>query len=85
MSVVPVTNAQVEEVIVSTRKREENLQKVPIAVTALGAEQIERLQICPGLAGLFAFVAEPWRGLRTRVQSVCRRFAQAVVDEGLIP
>ncbi|MBL8201576.1 MAG: TonB-dependent receptor [Chromatiales bacterium] len=42
MSVMPVANAQVEEVIVTTRKREENLQEVPIAVTALGAEQIER-------------------------------------------
>ncbi len=42
MSVVPPANAQVEEVIVTTRKREENLQEVPIAVTALGAEQIAR-------------------------------------------
>lgn len=34
--------AQVTEVIVTTRKREENLQDVPIAVSVLGAEQIER-------------------------------------------
>ena len=33
--------AQIEEIVVTTRKREENLQKVPIAVTAIGAEQIE--------------------------------------------
>ncbi|MEQ1800897.1 MAG: TonB-dependent receptor [Gammaproteobacteria bacterium] len=42
MGSVPAANAQVEEVIVTTRKREENLQEVPIAVTALGAGQIER-------------------------------------------
>ena len=33
--------AQLEEIIVTTRKREESLQKVPIAVKAIGAEQIE--------------------------------------------
>lgn len=37
--------AQVEEVIVSTRKRDENLQEVPIAVTAFSAEQAERLAL----------------------------------------
>jgi outer membrane receptor protein involved in Fe transport len=40
-----VSWAQIEEVIVTTRKREENLQEVPIAVTALGAEQIQKLGI----------------------------------------
>jgi outer membrane receptor protein involved in Fe transport len=35
--------AQVEEVIVSTRKREENLQEVPIAVQAFGEQQVEQL------------------------------------------
>jgi outer membrane receptor protein involved in Fe transport len=37
--------AQVEEIIVSTRKREENLQEVPIAVTAFSAETVERLAL----------------------------------------
>jgi outer membrane receptor protein involved in Fe transport len=37
--------AQVEEVIVTTRKREENLQEVPIAVQAFGARQVERLAL----------------------------------------
>lgn len=40
--VAPVANAQLDEVVVTTRKREEILQTVPIAVTAIGAEQIER-------------------------------------------
>jgi outer membrane receptor protein involved in Fe transport len=35
--------AQVQEIIVSTRKREENLQEVPIAVQAFGEEQVEQL------------------------------------------
>jgi outer membrane receptor protein involved in Fe transport len=40
---VPVAGwAQMDEIIVSTRRREESLQDVPIAVTAIGAETIER-------------------------------------------
>lgn len=34
--------AQIEEVIVTTRKREESLQEVPIAVSVISAEQITR-------------------------------------------
>jgi outer membrane receptor protein involved in Fe transport len=37
--------AQVQEIIVTTRKREENLQEVPIAVSAFSSERIERLGI----------------------------------------
>lgn len=37
-----VASAQIEEVVVSTRRRAESLQDVPIAVTALTTEQIER-------------------------------------------
>ncbi len=36
---------QIEEIVVTTRKREESLQDVPIAVTAIGSEQIERQNI----------------------------------------
>ena len=42
-SSVPVTVlAQIEEVVVTTRKREENLQDIPLAVSAITAEQIQR-------------------------------------------
>ncbi len=37
--------AQIEEIVVTTRRREESLQDVPIAVTAIGAEQIARQNI----------------------------------------
>ena len=37
--------AQIEEVIVTTRKREESLQDVPIAVVAIGSEEIDRKAI----------------------------------------
>jgi len=37
-----VASAQIEEVIVSTRRKEESLQDVPIAVSAITAEQIQR-------------------------------------------
>ena len=43
---LPVTGwAQIEEVIVTTRKREESLQEVPIAVVAIGAAEIDRKAI----------------------------------------
>lgn len=37
-----VASAQIEEVVVSTRRREESLKDVPIAVSAITSEQIER-------------------------------------------
>ena len=46
LSLLPTPGwAQIEEIVVTTRKREESLQDVPIAVTAIGAEQIERQNI----------------------------------------
>jgi iron complex outermembrane receptor protein len=39
------TEAQLEEIVVTARRREENLQNVPVAVTALSAETLERRQI----------------------------------------
>jgi outer membrane receptor protein involved in Fe transport len=43
LSIVPVTGyAQIEEITVTTRKRTESLQDVPIAVDAITTEQIER-------------------------------------------
>ncbi|MEZ5564994.1 MAG: TonB-dependent receptor [Gammaproteobacteria bacterium] len=41
--ITPATGwAQVEEIIVSTRKRDERLQDVPIAINAISAEEMER-------------------------------------------
>jgi iron complex outermembrane receptor protein len=37
--------AQLEEIIVTARKREESLQELPMSVTAISAEQIEKLGI----------------------------------------
>ena len=37
--------AQIEEIVVTTRRREENLQEVPIAVTAIDAQTIQRQNI----------------------------------------
>jgi iron complex outermembrane receptor protein len=41
--------AQLEEIVVTTRKKQENLQQLPIAVNAITAEQIDR----QGIANLF--------------------------------
>ena len=37
--------AQIEEIVVTAQRREEQLQDVPLAVSAFGADQIEALQI----------------------------------------
>ena len=43
LAAVPLTaTATIEELVVTTRKREENVQEVPIAVEVLSADQIER-------------------------------------------
>jgi iron complex outermembrane recepter protein len=41
-AMIPEAFAQIEEIVVTTRKREENLQEVPIVVTAFSAATIER-------------------------------------------
>jgi outer membrane receptor protein involved in Fe transport len=38
----PAASAQIEEIVVTTRKRAESLQEVPIVITALTAETIQR-------------------------------------------
>ena len=38
--IIPAANAQIEEIVVTTRKRAENLQEVPIVITALTAETL---------------------------------------------
>lgn len=38
----------VGEIVVTAQKREQRLQEVPVSVTALGAEQLERMQIASG-------------------------------------
>ena len=43
--------AQLSEIVVTTRRREENLQDVPLAVTAIGADAIQR-QGVTGLQGI---------------------------------
>ena len=38
-------NVLMEDIVVSAQRREEQVQQVPIAITALNAEQLERLQV----------------------------------------
>jgi iron complex outermembrane recepter protein len=70
-----------EEIIVSARRREENLQNVPVAVTAFSGEQIERANIqdfyeivdrVPGLVMNPDNITEPnifMRGIGTDIES----------------
>jgi outer membrane receptor protein involved in Fe transport len=38
-------NGQLEEVVVSAQKRDENLQSVPLSITALGTVKLEQMQV----------------------------------------
>jgi outer membrane receptor protein involved in Fe transport len=38
-------NGSLEEVVVTAQKREENLQKVPVSITAIGTERLDQLQV----------------------------------------
>lgn len=42
---LPAAQAQVAEVLVTARKREENVQNIPVAVTSLSGQQIEKFNI----------------------------------------
>ena len=42
---IPVTHAQVAEVVVTARKREENVQNIPVAVTAISGKDIEKFNL----------------------------------------
>ena len=42
---VPVS-AQIEEIIVTAQKREQNLQEVPISISALTSDQFDMFNVC---------------------------------------
>ena len=42
---LPAAHAQVAEVLVTARKREENVQNIPVAVTSISGQQIEKFNI----------------------------------------
>lgn len=44
-TLAPAATAQIEEIIVTAQKREESLQEVPIAVTAINAAVLEENKI----------------------------------------
>ncbi|MDJ0749321.1 MAG: hypothetical protein QNJ11_07540, partial [Woeseiaceae bacterium] len=70
---MPVS-AQIEEIVVTATKREENVQDVPVAVTVLSSETIEN-QNAVGFEGLQALIpsASFRKGNTTRNSSVIIR------------
>ncbi|MDX2144605.1 MAG: TonB-dependent receptor [Rhodospirillaceae bacterium] len=70
VGIVPTAFAQIEEIVVTTRKRAENLQDIPIVVTAFTAENLERkgisnladvLKFTPGVQLVEAFAPSDQR------------------------
>lgn len=93
-----VANAAVDEVIVTARKVEENLQEVPVAVSAFTGETIEQLQLrsiediakyTPGFSFTSAFGRQPGsdrpsiRGITTIVNGIGNASSAAYFVDGV--
>ena len=78
-------NAAIDELIVSARKREENIQDVPLSVSAFGSDSIERLQantvadLSRAVAGL-VFTGD---GARSQERPVLRGQANILGESGV--
>ena len=76
--------AQIEEIVVTARKKEENLKDVPVAIEAVTAEDIQRKGIVDiaHLAEQSARDSDPWQRVShrqgsARLRGRCRRAAAA--------
>lgn len=94
----PPANAQVEEIIVSARKIEENIQEVPVAVSAFTASTIQELNLeslddiakfTPGFSFTSAFGRQPGsdrpaiRGITTVVNGIANSSAVGYFVDGI--
>ena len=79
----PARNAGkiVEEIVVTARKREENLQETPIAVSALGVDEMERLQIID-TQGLTAAVPNVYLARAVSDSATLQTFIRGVGGSG---
>lgn len=78
---------QVQEIIVTAQRREESLQKVPVAVTAIGAEQLETLRVnsVRNLAGLAPSLQINAQGMQSNPTIIIRGIASGASSNSVDP
>ena len=76
-----------KEIVVTAQRREENLQKVPIAVTAIGADTLDQLRVTnfSNVASLAPNLGVTTQGLASNPQINIRGIASGVSNNGVDP
>lgn len=79
--------SQVEEIIVTAQRREESLQKVPVAVTAISQQQIEQLRVTSvrSLAGIAPSLQINAQGQQSNPTIIIRGIASGVSSNSVDP
>ncbi|QOV96003.1 TonB-dependent receptor [Novosphingobium sp. ES2-1] len=80
-------SASVQEIIVTAQRREESLQKVPVAVTAIGTEQLEALRVTSvrNLAGLAPSLQFNAQGQQSNPTIIIRGVASGTSSNSVDP
>ncbi len=78
---------QLADIIVTAQRREESLQKVPVAVTAIGAEQLDQLRVTNvrNLAGLAPSLQINSQGLQSNPTIIIRGVASGASNNAVDP
>ncbi|MFM2370978.1 MAG: hypothetical protein RIS85_700, partial [Pseudomonadota bacterium] len=79
--------ASVQEIIVTAQRREESLQKVPVAVTAIGTEQLANLRVnsVRNLAGLAPSLQMNTQGQQSNPTIIIRGVASGTSSNSVDP
>ena len=78
---------QLADIIVTAQRREESLQKVPVAVTAIGAEQLDQLRVTNvrNLAGIAPSLQINTQGLQSNPTIIIRGVASGTSNNAVDP
>jgi len=78
---------QLADIIVTAQRREESLQKVPVAVTAIGAEQLDQLRVTNvrNLAGIAPNLQINSQGLQSNPTIIIRGVASGTSNNAVDP
>jgi iron complex outermembrane receptor protein len=82
-----LSNSSLADIVVTAQRREESLQKVPVAVTAFGAEQLDNLRVTnvKNLAGLAPSLQIATQGLQSNPSISIRGIASGVSNNAVDP
>ncbi len=82
-----INDAQVQEIIVTAQRREESLQKVPVAVSALSGAQLENLRVTSvrNLAGLAPSLQINTQGIQSNPTIIIRGVSSGTSSNSVDP